>query len=366
MRLLRLQVANLRNLVTADLGMLGSVNAIVGPNGSGKTSLLEAIYLLCNGRSFRHHLVRPLLREGAANSVVFGEFVKGESRFGLGVQKGREATLAKLNGERLSSMAELVRIAPTQVLHSDSFDLLFGPPGLRRSYMDWLLFHVEHGFLELWREAQRALRQRNALVRGGRIDPLQLGLWSRSYASLALQVDQARRTVLQRLVPEIEKLAAVLLPELAAGLDFGYQRGWHRDKSLDELLIDDWRQDVEQGYTRSGPHRADLRVRIDQRPAAELLSRGQAKLLIMSMKLAQVRLLMEEGVSCMVLVDDLPAELDKQSRSRLGEVLISLNQQVFVTAVDSADLPETLFAAGSARVFHVEHGLVRPCPPLLS
>lgn len=368
MQLLRLQVANFRNLSSVSLAPLAGTNLIVGPNGSGKTSLLEAIYLLCNGRSFRHHLVRPLLRDGEDACVVFGEFAEGEARHALGIQKGRNSdTLAKFNGERVGSMADLVRIAPTQVLHGESFELLHGAPSGRRSFIDWLMFHVEHDFFDLWREAQRALRQRNALLRSDRIDCLQLDLWSRSYASLAQRVDLSRRMVLERLIPQIKDIAEALLPELAQGLGFVYQRGWHRDRSLEDLLVENWRQDADQGYTRSGPHRADLRLLIDQRPAAELLSRGQAKLLVAAMRLAQVRLLSREGMACLVLVDDLPAELDRQSRERFGEALRGLGQQLFVTAVEMADLPESLIqAAGPSETFHVEHGAIRTSPSLPS
>jgi DNA replication and repair protein RecF len=294
--------------------------------------------------------------------VVFAELLdKAGVGRSLGIQKTLDGqTLVKSDGERLASLAELVRLLPVQVLHSESFELLTGAPGLRRQYLDWVLFHVEQSFFPLWRQAQRALKQRNSLIRHDKIDRFQVELWSREYARYGQQVDEMRRSCVERLQPLVSQVIASLSPELAPRVGITYSRGWAREQALEELLVTQWQRDAELGYTRSGPHRADLRLTVDHRPAADLLSRGQSKLLVSALKLAQIQLLVEHGLSCIVLIDDLPAELDRRHRKRLCAQLEALGQQTLITAIDKSDLLDCWQGADQIEMFHVEHGLATP------
>lgn len=360
----RLQVQNVRNLRQINLASLGPVNIFFGTNGSGKTSLLEAVHLLLVGRSFRHNQFKPLLSEGQEQCVVFGEMVikEHDRKIALGLQRGNDGKpLIKLNGERLGSLAELVRVAPLQVLGADSPELVTGGPSHRREYMDWGLFHVEPQFYPVWRQAQRALKQRNSLIRHGKIDRPSLLLWSREYARYGEQIDQWRQEYIQKLQPLFLQTLNELNPLLGGQIELIYSRGWTKDRALEELLNEGLDKDLQQGFTRFGPHRADVRVLSGGHPAVETLSRGQLKLVVASLRLAQAALLQEmTGVRCIFLIDDLPAELDRHHRQQLCRRLETLGLQVLVTCIESRELADCWSQPEHVQMFHVEQGVITP------
>lgn len=363
MQIRRLQVTNVRNLSRVSLP-LQTINVFYGVNGSGKTSLLEAVHLLLMGRSFRQTQLRPLLSEGQDQSVVFAELVSlNDARLTLGLSRQRDGSkpVIKLNGEPLKSLSELVQVAPVQVLSADSFEMLTGGPSNRRSFLDWGLFHVEPDFYPAWRLAQRALKQRNSLIRHGKIDRDQLLLWTREYARYGELVDQMRQAYLEQLLPIGQAITASLLPQLEARLVTAYARGWPKEQSLAEALEQGFDSDLQQGHTRLGPHRADLRVHAGQHLAADVLSRGQLKMLVASLHLAQTELLQSKaGKHSIFLIDDLAAELDDVNRGRLCAELERLQVQVLATSIKKNELTDCWARPEQVQVFHVEHGVINP------
>lgn len=368
----RLQVSHVRNLSRVSLPQLKPINVFSGVNGSGKTSLLEAIHLLVMGKSFRHSLVRPVLQEGAADCTVFAELSAGGSTSGsspsrvtLGATRHRDGSkpVVKLNGNPAAALAELVELVPLQVLSADSFEMLIGGPSFRREFLDRGLFHVEPNFYPAWRLAQRALKQRNGLIRHGKIAPDQLALWSREYARYGEQIDTMRREYIDELLPRCRAMIESLSPAALADIQVSYQRGWSKELTLEAALLEGAERDLQQGYTRSGPHRADVRVAVSAGSAAETLSRGQLKILVAAFHLAQAELLRARtGKQSIFLIDDLAAELDRPHRQRLCSMLESLGLQVFATSVDREDLMGCWSDTSALQMFHVERGQITPEP----
>jgi DNA replication and repair protein RecF len=359
----RLQVNNVRNLGRVSLDSFTSINIFFGTNGSGKTSLLEAVHFLLMGRSFRHSQFKPLLKDGEEESVVFGDIVDEHARrMSLGVSRRREGKpTIRLDAVKLQTLAELIQVAPVQVLNSDTFEMLVGGPSHRREFLDWGLFHVEPRFFPLWRLAQRALKQRNSLIRHGKIDRSQLELWSREYARYGEELDVLRAEYFSKLLARSRITLSALSPTVAATLDVAYYRGWAKDQSLETLLIEGLERDVQQGFTRSGPHRADLRVTVGANAAADVLSRGQLKIVVAGFYLAQAQLVRELAAKRSIfLVDDLAAELDRQHRQQFCAQLEQMGQQVFITCIDQDDLVECWQGSNSPTLFHVEHGCITP------
>lgn len=362
MWLSRLQVRHVRNLKQVALDALCPINVLFGVNGSGKTSLLEALHLLLVGRPFRGAQLRPVLTEGADECTVFAELHIDEARRTLGMQRTRaDKPIVKLNGERLQSLSELVRLVPVQVLNAEAFALLTGGPGERREFMDWGLFHVEPTFYSVWQKSRRALLQRNALIRHGKIDRQQLLLWSQEYARYGTLLDQLRRDYVAALAPLFRHVLSELNSTLVERVTLTYARGWPRDHELEGLLIEDVERDLQLGFTRLGPHRADLRVQVGGGSAADMLSRGQLKLAVAALKIAQARLLRERNERhCLFLVDDLPAELDADHRRQLCRQLEAIDAQVFVSCIHPVDLDDCWQSAERVAMFHVEHGEISP------
>lgn len=359
MFLKKLDVHGLRNLRHIQLSLSPGANLFYGSNGSGKTSVLEALYLLGRGRSFRSRTLSPVINQDDDNCTVFGLLKKDDKEIPLGVSRSRQGDfLFKVDGESVNSASSLAETMPLLILNSDSFHLLDGGPQFRRQFVDWGVFHVEHKYRNTWQRFRRALKQRNSLLRHDRIDEALLGVWDTEFVSLAEQINHYREEYLAELIPRISTVLAELSP--LEGFEFKHYAGWDSTKSLMDVLLADRKRDLQGKTTHHGPHRADLRVSFSNQPANDLLSRGQIKILVTAMQIAQGYLYHERtGCQCLYLLDDLPSELDIQHRHKVGELLCQLGAQAFITGVVREDLrsswPEE---TKNISMFHVEHGRI--------
>ncbi|WP_249976389.1 DNA replication/repair protein RecF [Vreelandella olivaria] len=356
MSMTRLSLQGLRNLAPLDMSPSPRINVIYGVNGSGKTSLLEGIHILGMGRSFRTRQLKHAIQAEAPYMTLYGKLA-GDPEVTLGVRRlraQRELEL-RLRGDKSVRLADLVEAMPLQLINPDAFRLLEGSPAGRREFLDWGVFHVKHHFLDAWKRTRRAVKHRNALLRRGRIDPSEISVWEQELAIWGEQMDVLRRAWFSDFLPVFEQTLEQLLP--VPGLTLRYARGWDKQRSLAEVLRDSRETDLQMGFTQQGPQRADLRIRLNKQPAVEVLSRGQQKLVVSALKLAQGRLLESTAKRhCIYLIDDLPAELDERHRLRFCKLLEDMQCQAFITSVDPTALsgmwqPETAVA-----MFHVKHG----------
>jgi DNA replication and repair protein RecF len=353
MSLTKLDVHRLRNIEFAELHPGPHVNLVLGENGSGKTSLLEAVHLLSRARSFRTSLTAQVIRSGLADTVVSGSVGGVRSgRHQLGVRIGRRQRELRLDGRVLTSSGLLLKSLPVQIIHPPQMSLLDGSPRNRRQYLDWGAFHVEPDYLHDWRAFARALNQRNALLKAGVCAELEC--WNQELARYGTIVAEARERYLAALLPCLAETVGHFLP--GRRLEVVHSWGWKPDRPLLRVLRDDVPEDVRQGFTRAGPHRADLTLTVDGASAKSYLSRGQAKLLVYAMLLAQARMAEQEDRGVCILIDDLASELDRSNRSRLLAWLGECRTQCFITAVHGEDLRGT--PSANTCVFHVEHGTI--------
>ena len=354
----RLEITDVRNIRQAQFTDLSTINIFHGLNGSGKTSALEAIHLLSSARSFRSHKLKPLINNNAEQCIVYGEVCSFHSSHysAIGVQRSRKETGAiKVDGSIVRSASVLAEKLPLQVINSDTFLLLEGSPSVRRQFLDWGVFHVEHSFHGVWKTVQRCLKQRNSLLRHGRIADAELDVWTDELVRASEQLDSLRKAYLARFSQVFDTCLAKLIQ--LEGITLSYQRGWDKERSLADVLLANKDKEKEQGHTGSGPHRADLRLRYQGQMAADILSRGQQKLVVCALRVAQGYLLSQlTQRQCVYLIDDLPAELDQYHRRALCELLSDLDCQVFITCVDHRDLNDCGLNPDLVKLFHVEHG----------
>ena len=354
MRLISLDIRNVRNLEHVVLDPATGCNILYGANASGKTSILEAIYILGRGASFRAGNLRDVARRGIDQFSVFGKVETGETVSSLGVEYRKGQLAYRVAGNSANNRAELAEHLPLLALSPDSHRLLSEGPVFRRRYLDWGVFHVEHGFLLAWRRYQRALRQRNTALRSSKMQNV-VTAWDQELCEMAAIIDGLRRDYLQHLKPYLGEFLRGLVS--LENVTFSYFSGWREEAAYSDVLSRSLGQDIACGYTRYGPHHADVIIKVDSVAARAIVSRGQQKLLITAMFLAQAALLKEvTGKKCVILIDDLTAELDAQHRRRLLELLVAIRGQIFVTGTEAnafflTELSET-------KVFHVEHGTV--------
>jgi DNA replication and repair protein RecF len=357
----QLIISNVRNLSSIELTLAKKFNIFVGANGSGKTSLLEAVHLLGLGRSFRARSVHQIIAFNADECIVRAqvEAVRvdndnnnwHDSLVWVAVKKGKSGVSDFRIGEQCNATAaELTSLLPLQLIDVNSPELLLGGPKNRRQFIDWGVFHVEHTFLEEWRMLQRALEQRNALLKQKQASKE----WSEVFVKYALLLDKARRAYLNDFTVVLLQLLDEMLG--ITNVRLNYQPGWSGEVDLVTAMERTLKLDLAFGYTNCGPHRADLEVLIDERPAKEVLSRGQVKMFICIMFLARARLVRQRH--SIFLLDDLHAELDRHSCSLLLTALDKLDCQVLITGIEM-DLIKRSVAGFERKLFHVERGIIQ-------
>jgi len=335
-------------------------NLFFGDNGSGKTSILEAVHLLSVGRSFRTQTARSLIHYDADTCVVNGR-VRGAAReIVMGIERNRDGSArARVNGDAAESLSDLAALLPLVLIDADSLGLITGQPEARRRFLDQSVFHVEQSFLEYWRRYQRALKQRNAGLRHGTLGALDP--WLDEVVVAGELITQARERTLALLSSRFNEVAALLSDDIA-DVSIRLRGGWDKTMGLREALEKSLLSDQTQGFTHVGPHRADLRVSCGGRPAAEVMSRGQLKLTVAALKLAQGQLLAQAGRGRPVfLVDDLAAELDARHLRRVCDALQAGGAQTLLTAVDQHALAQ-YWPDTDLKMFHVEQGKVQALP----
>lgn len=357
-RLNRLRVQSVRSICDAELRPGPGFNMLLGENGAGKTSVLEAVFLLSHGRSFRSGARDVLTQRGRAGFSVFAELERVDGalrRLGLGRERGTWA--ARVDGDGVASLGGLIEHCAVVCFEPGSHALIAGPSEERRRFLDWGVFHVERRFLEAWRRFQRALKQRNRLLRSGAAaSDREYTAWEREMSATGADVDAWRAGYLARWEEGVRETCRALLPELGAAA-VQYRRGWAQELDLDEALAERRDRDRQRGHTTIGIHRADWTLGFERAPQREHLSRGQEKLAALAAVLAQARVFADvRGEWPVICLDDLASELDAAHQERVIAALAEGGAQVLVTGTK---MPEGLNAHAPA-VFHVEQGQVRP------
>jgi DNA replication and repair protein RecF len=353
MRLTELRLQDLRCLEQAHLSLHPRLNLIAGDNGSGKTTILEAVYLLGRGRSFRTRHTEQLIRLQSSELRVLGRVeadVPDPVAHQIGVGFSRQQGIqARIDGHDLASLAELSETFPVQVIDPGIHRLVDEGPVQRRRWLDWAVFHVEPDFVRHWQGYSRALKQRNAALRCG-ADP---SPWDSELVRWG-ELLSASRT---RLIDALQPYWTTVLADLdALPVTLGYFQGWSREQDLASALSAHALSDRERGTTGYGPHRFDVLLRLEGRSARERISRGQQKLIGAAMALTMSRYVtVVTGRAPTLLLDDPAAELDRAHTERLLATVTGLGGQLIVTALRLEDTP----LGTPDRVFHVEHREVK-------
>ncbi len=352
MRLESLAIEDFRCFESASIKPGPHLNVIYGPNAAGKTSLLEAIYILGRGRSFRATPNRSLIRQGSEAFCIVATLREGASRQTIGLEGRPGDTQARAGGEKVVKRSVLAETLPAEVVDAAVHHLVSGGPEQRRRFLDRGMFHVKPSFLGHWRRYLKALRQRNTALRQEQPVKLVRG-WDTEFIMAGEAISEDREAHSHALLDEVNKL----IPDLGLqNLAMEYRPGWTGD-SLKAALDESWARDSRLQSTQVGPHRAELAIRLVGVGTRDRLSRGQEKLVGAGLLLAQTRLIGQQtGRAGVLLVDDPVADLDRESLVRLVTVIEGLDIQVFMAALDPAQLPLSL----SATMFHVEQGRLTP------
>jgi DNA replication and repair protein RecF len=371
MRLERLEVVEFRNHDAAAVEFPPGVSVLVGPNGVGKTNLLEAVGYLATLGSHRVGQDAALIRAGAASAVVRAAVRRAGRRLLVDVElRPGSGVRGRVNGAPVPRARDLLGVVRATVFAPEDLGLVRGDPEERRRFLDTLATQRLPRYHGSRQDYDRVLRQRNTLLRsaGGRLPASALAtleVWDEKLAVAGAEIWSERLRLVAALTPRAE-LAYQRLAGRDDAVDIAYvssvagsDGGLDADPAklaqlLRERLVADRGREVERGLTLSGPHRDDLSLGLRGLPARTHASHGEAWSLALALRLASHRLLAEEGEEPVLLMDDVFAELDRQRREHVAEAALAAEQTV-VTAAVAEELPPEL----GATVFHVEPGSVQ-------
>lgn len=353
MALHTLHIQNLRIIEHLELSLARDATLFYGENGAGKTSILEAIDFLSRGRTFRSRNLGPILRNESKEIIVSGKVIEGERTTTLGIQKSADEIKLHCDQQKIQSIATHASYLPVITIHPDSHMLIQGGARNRRNYLDWSAFHVKPEFLKEWRKFNKCLRQRNHILRSSKEKLHELPAWTKEFGNISKIIDQTRSRIFNEISGIFEEFISKLLPECK--LELMYQKGWPKQQTLEEALEAARVNELKYKTTRWGPQRADIKITLGQHNVNQAASRGQQKLIAASLLLAQIKHLQQHSArNCVVLLDDIRAELDNNHAHALFAALQSLKCQVFLSAIEPDDV--NLSGWENAKMFHVKQG----------
>jgi DNA replication and repair protein RecF len=344
-----LKVNNLRNLSSVNIELSTGVNLIVGPNASGKTSLIEAVYLLGRGKTFRETRLENIIQDGKESTTIFAKMV-GNKRETIGLIKNRKGIEISINGNRQNRVSTLADHFPINLITPKTHEIIEAGPEIRRRFLDWAVFHVEPTYKNIVSSYLKLVKERNHLLKN---DHSLLTLWEASIEKQADIINKYRNAYLTKLTPHFNEVVTSYknMPHLI----LSYNQGSDSSRSLSAVLRSKRDIDISRGFTSAGPHRADLKILIDSKMAKSRLSRGEQKIATVALIVAQIKLLNEvANKKPLLLIDDLAAELDEKNRQTTLSLIRGIGIQVLLTSTSKNLIP----LVENETVFHVEQGMV--------
>jgi DNA replication and repair protein RecF len=347
-----LTIDNLRNITHTELNFSPNTNIITGDNGAGKTTLLEAIYLLGRAKSFRPGHPSSIIQRGKKSLMLFSQLIDTAShQHKIGLERSGSNLRIKIDGVTAKKLSTLAKTLPIVLITPQSHRLIEEGPEHRRRILNWGVFHVEHHYKKTMSKFQKSLLQRNNALRDGAVA---LDVWNSSFANYATEVAQQQSAYFDSWSHQLKKIIEGI--PYFSNLTVTYNRGWPKGEELSEALESRNNIDKEKGYTTLGPHRADIALQLDGKAIKQTLSRGQQKVLITCIFLAQARVFREKiGESPIFLFDDLDSELDTTSINSVLGLIDKIHSQVFITTLNPNRFKHQGWT-GSSSLFHVEHG----------
>jgi len=350
-----LNVNNCRLLDDINIVLSKDLNIILGENASGKTSLLEALSLLSSGKSFRTSHVSNVISHNKSAVLVSARLNFENKHSQIGIEKSNSKTRIRINKQDIYSQAELSRHLPITIMHPESIELITGSPSCRRSFIDWITFYLYPEFHELWKSYRHILRQRNLCLKDFN-HKYALAKWTDELIKLQPSITHFRIEAIAKLRKQLSIISKELLGDGMVELYFsnGFPNDLNLDKeSLRQFYSQKEEYDLRIKRTSSGVHRADIKIMLNGKLAIHAASRGQLKLIAITLLLAQSTTInndkKEKGI---IVIDDLAAELDSDNKNKLINYLSTLNQQLIITTTKKLDLGNI-----PNKLFHVKHGI---------
>ena len=352
MHVSKLSLTNFRSYPQLDLTLTPGVTTFVGNNGAGKTNVAESLIFLSFLTSHRTPTNQPLIHLGSDQAVIRAEIVRGDRNLQVDLEiNANKANRAKINQNPTKSQREILGACQVIYFSPEDLDLVRGEPTNRRDFLDKLLITKTPRLAGVLSDYERVLKQRNTLLRT-RAPQSAIAPWSEQLAKYGAAITAERITLVDALKPLVANNYKELNETKPAQIIYKFT-GADNEPEFSNKLQEVQYQEVERGTTLIGPHRDDLILQLGEFPAKGYASHGESWSIALSLKLATYQLLKNDGLSPILILDDVFSELDDQRRTHLISLAQSAEQTLITVAVES-DLPKELTGAR----FHVKSGSV--------
>lgn len=322
-----LSVSNFRNLTTS-IELSPTINLFYGKNGSGKSSILEAIHFISFGRSFRASLAAQMIATGHSSFVINATIFKNNNEYQLGMSKSNRSMQCKINADA-ASLSKIAALLPALFIDCDSHRNFFTSSSYRRRLFDWLLFHTEPGYIHAMKAYTKALKHRNTLLKQqGNTQP-----WDQILEAEGGKIHEYRHKAYLKLLKLVSE-DGYNLNNLTLSYSPGYDVGIGMLAELNGSRVIDERL----GYTSKGPHKADWLLEHNGEKASYILSQGQQKIAYLKLILLHYQCMLDVDIVPVMMMDDVPAELDGEHRDLIHKLLAELPGQTIITAIHKEDL----------------------------
>ena len=317
------------------------VNLILGKNGSGKTSLLESMEILFNGISFRSRDTKDCIKEGFESFSISAKGTLKDKEYLLQVKNSQNSKISA-SRKLLDKSVKKGELVFLQLVLAKNLKMIEGEPELRREHLNQIMFHVEPSLKRLENKYQKALKQRNRCLKKN-LPNSEIALWTSEVADLGLELSLKQyhffkiyRESLKNFINEVTDRGIF---EFLKGMDISFSKGWERSNKLKTSLLESLDRDRALGYTSKGPHRMDFTYTLNKKNAANQLSRGQSKILILLSFLSNLILLEHlKGSETLLLIDDLSSELDQENLAQILKEILEIKSQIILTGIEGTDM----------------------------
>lgn len=349
-----LHIENCRVIKSADLLLSEKANFIIGANAAGKTSVLEALSMLSQGRSFRSNKIKDVIRHNANNILIRASGRDTNNvQLNIGIERTTNTSRIRINKQTIRTQASLSKHLPISIIHPLSQQLILGGATYRRRYLDWLSFYLHADFYDLWRRYQALLKQRNAALKNPRYY-FSLPTLTQEISLIQPELFRCRRSSLYQLKHSLNDISPSFLKSLTPTLCINEGLPVNAESSADEIYnfyMGNLDKEKERRRTLYGYHLGDLSIQSDGYLISNIASRGQIRLITILLILAQNNAIPGNHI---IAFDDLASELDEGNQKSLLDFLYDINAQLLITATTDSIVRNK----SNSKMFHVKQGVI--------
>lgn len=356
-------VRNFRCFESFTLKLDSPIVLLEGLNGAGKTSLLEALYYACYLRSFRTHLPKELIRFDQENFFVRVKIKNNEDDHEIQVGFSHDKRSVKINKKTINSYKELMAHYRVVSLIEDDLNLIKGGPQERRSFIDQTILLLDASFALSMKEFRKICYNRTALIQQGRVSGDNFMLWTHQLWEKSITVQQRRRALLDQLMLDVNELVRLYFND-QYHISCAYETKYIKNnQAYDQFLTSNpslFEYERKMGRSLFGAHLDDFSIQLENKKTKRLASRGQQKLILLLLKIAQARYIVTHNGPILFLLDDFMTDFDQQSAKQLLSILYSLESQLIFTTPASDSMLSRCVQEAGAQVISVTHRIKEP------